>query len=91
MAMDFMTNNAIEILDWPPYSPDISPIENVWAEMKRKLYRQGTPDSVDALIAQVLHLWNSDPDIHALCVKLCLGMCDRVSKVLRQKGGPIFY
>ena len=25
---------GIELLPWPPYSPDLSPIENVWAWMK---------------------------------------------------------
>jgi hypothetical protein len=50
-------NNNIKFLDWAPYLPDISHMEKVWGEMERKLYRQGTPDSVNALIAQLLHLW----------------------------------
>jgi DDE superfamily endonuclease len=27
-------DNGILILDWPPYSPDMNPIEHVWAKMK---------------------------------------------------------
>ena len=26
-----------EILEWPPYSPDLNPIENVWAEVKKEV------------------------------------------------------
>ena len=35
----FKQNNInINILDWPPQSPDLSPIENVFAFIKNKLY-----------------------------------------------------
>lgn len=27
-------NNGIEVMDWPPYSPDLNPIENLWFKIK---------------------------------------------------------
>ena len=38
----FMHNNYIRPLDFPPYSPDLNPIENLWADMDKRM------DSSDA-------------------------------------------
>ena len=36
-ALQFYKDNEITFIDWPPYSPDLNPIENVWAFIKGKL------------------------------------------------------
>ena len=33
----FLSENNIETLEWPPQSPDLSPIENIWNVLKMKL------------------------------------------------------
>ena len=36
-ALEFYYENNIKIIDWPPYSPDLNPIENIWVITKRKI------------------------------------------------------
>ena len=37
MMKSWFQDSKIELLDWPGNSPDLNPIENVWAIMKRRL------------------------------------------------------
>jgi hypothetical protein len=36
---EWLQEHAISYIDWPPHSPDLNPIEHMWAALKRKLYR----------------------------------------------------
>ena len=36
-ALEFYHENNIKLIDWPSYSGDLNPIENVWVLMKVKL------------------------------------------------------
>ena len=36
--MNFLAQNGINVLDWPALSPNMSPIEHVWDELKRRVY-----------------------------------------------------
>ena len=39
VCQDFLANNNIVPLDWPPYNPDLSPIEHLWDELDRRVRR----------------------------------------------------
>ena len=32
--------HGIWVIDWPPYSPDLNPIEHVWGKLKKHLFQQ---------------------------------------------------
>ena len=34
---DYFAEENIEVLEWPPHSPDLNIIENFWAIMKHKI------------------------------------------------------
>ncbi|EED20802.1 transposable element tc1 transposase, putative [Talaromyces stipitatus ATCC 10500] len=34
----WFTDNAVKLLEWPPYSPDLNPIENLWFPLKAGVY-----------------------------------------------------
>ena len=36
-SMKYINENFDNLLYWPPYSPDVSPIENIWAWLKEEV------------------------------------------------------
>ena len=42
---DFLDNEGIERMEWPPYSADVSPIENLWSYLKKKIHDDVTPQT----------------------------------------------
>ena len=38
--MDFFKRNQISLYPYPPYSPDLAPIENIWGLLKNALNKR---------------------------------------------------
>ena len=37
LALEFYKKNKFDRLEWPPYSPDLNPIENIWGIVKQEV------------------------------------------------------
>ena len=88
IAMEFFRENGIELLEWPPNSPDLSPIENLWSLLKHRLSETSPiPANKADLKTTVLAIWNSlQPNE---CSNLALHLPQRIKKCLANKGGRI--
>lgn len=57
-VIERIKNLGINILPWPPYSPDINVIETIWAIMKRRVDQQA-PKSIEELKEIIIEVWNN--------------------------------
>ena len=82
-------NNIHTINDWPGQSPDLNPIENLWAIMKFHV-RRSMPKNRTELIEAVLRSWH-----HAVSKltleKLVESMPRRLKSVIASRGFPTKY
>ena len=63
----------VHVMAWPPYSPDLFPIENLWAIVKRKLHI-ASYTSVNEMVQRIMDIWHYDASIKEACVKLIESM-----------------
>ncbi len=54
----WFNDHGVIVLDWPANSPDLNPIENLWAIVERKM-RDTRPDNADDLKAAIKATWAS--------------------------------
>lgn len=80
----------VKTLPWPARSPDLSPIENVWVEVKRRVYGVGqeTPNLLQ-LEQKVIKAWKEIPQEEIR--SLYTSMPKRIVECLRAKGGSTSY
>lgn len=62
ICMQFLEAEHIPVLDWPAYSPDMSPIEHLWDVLDRRVRdRVPVPDNVRQLRVALREEWNNIP------------------------------
>ncbi|PRD24850.1 UNVERIFIED_CONTAM: hypothetical protein NCL1_42587 [Trichonephila clavipes] len=63
----------MQLLPWPAYSPDMSPIEHVWDLVGRRLVRDPrSAASKDELLLRIQAIWNS---LSLAEIQICLIPC----------------
>ena len=84
----FLVENQIETLKWPPQSPDLSPIENIWNAMKMKMKAmKPRPRSHAKMRDAMLKIWGELTD--DILEHLVSTFKDRLRKCLKAKGDLI--
>jgi hypothetical protein len=85
VVKDFLAANDIEFLEWPPYSPDLNPIENVWQWVKHKLETEyAICRTEDELFDRTTSIWEQlTPE---LCSAFCSDYAKRLEAVIAANG-----
>ena len=82
--------NGVEVLKWPPQSPDLNPIEHLWTHLKKKMNCYPTPPKgVFELWDRVAKEWDEIPP--ETCQRLIESMPKRIEAVIKAKGGHTKY
>jgi len=89
----WFSENAIPVTDWPPFSPDLNPIEHIWVHLKRTVMQMHPEIEFMArgkeLVAEVLgkalqEAWKALPQ--ELFDSLIKSIEDRVKACIRSQG-----
>lgn len=90
MVKNWLNSQGINCIDpWPGSSPDLNPIENCWAILKKKVAAH-RPTSLPDLIQTIKQVWCTEitPEY---CTQLLHSMPKRLAAVLAAKGGATKY
>jgi len=80
----YLARKGVPILDrWPPRSPDLNPIETMWAIMAREVSLLSPTDNA-SLVAAIRRVWNAMP--MSTTDKLVLSFPRRVRSVISKNG-----
>ena len=88
--MAFLQQNNVNVMHWPPYSPDLSLIEHLWDVLDRRVRnRLQPPTTLQTLRLVLKQEWNAIPQ--AEINRLILSMTRRVRAGLSANGGHTRY
>lgn len=86
LTWQWFEDNDINVLEWPPQSPDLNPIEHLWNEIDRRLRQSFTGiHTQDQLWDAIQTIW-AEMDIEFLN-KLIESMPERINDVILARGG----
>jgi transposase len=81
-------NHGIDLIDWPAWSPDLNPIENLWNDLKRRVYAHHSK-TMEELEHWIGIEWAAT-DINFIS-HICRSMPRRLQLVLDNHGHKISY
>lgn len=89
-TQDFLQAQGVDVLPWPAYSPDLSPIEHLWDHLDRRVRsRDPPPQTLPALRQALQEEWDNFPQ--AKIRRLISSMRRRCMAVSEARGGHTRY
>ncbi len=79
----WLRSRRVRMLNWPACSPDLSPIDNIWCIIKRKIW-QRRPQTLQQLETYIRQEWDQIPT--TILQKLITSMPRRLQIVLKRRG-----
>ena len=84
----WLKEKEVELLKWPPFSPDLNPIEHMWDEVERRMKKE-KPKNETELKQSLLRVWHGiGTDITK---KLIDSVPNRLNEVIRMNEYPTRY
>lgn len=90
VVSDLIRERKVKTLPWPSLSPDLNPIENLWAYVSKRVYAPGKSYSnPDQLWEAVQDVWNNIPV--SVLQDLYASMPRRLDLCIKAHGWPTKY
>ncbi|KAI6648223.1 hypothetical protein LOD99_12032 [Oopsacas minuta] len=88
LSKEWKDSENILVLDWPAYSPDLNPIENIWGVLKQRLSKRSLNNLADLEVA-IIYEWETfTPDF---LKNFILSMPNSVNMCINSRGEKINY
>ncbi|KAK4513557.1 uncharacterized protein ATC70_005560 [Mucor velutinosus] len=86
LVKDYLLEQPYQVMEWSPQSPDLNPIETMWALLKRRLNEYETATKgMNELYERVTEIWY-DQIKPEECQKVIESMPQRIAAVIKAKG-----
>jgi len=87
-TVTYLHERGVTLIEWPPWSPDLNPIENLWNVLKARVYAR-FPQSMEEMEAVIREEW-ADIDLKFIS-RICRSMPQRLQLLLDNNGHKISY
>lgn len=90
VVTEYFRAHNINVLDWPSKSPDLNPVENVWAMLVKTIRKANVrPRNVEGLLEVINNAWEEVTEEY--CFQLYRSMPRRLGEVIEHNGGITKY
>jgi transposase len=86
LVKDYLQEQEYQVMEWPPQSPDLNPIENMWQLLKLRLNEYDTPTKgMNQLYERSSEIWYEIIKKEE-CQKFIESMPERIEECIKAKG-----